>query len=318
MTVPVGSVFDAVLERMYDRDDVDTLSSHLEAACGIAVGKVSQLDIGVFRIDRSDGAPPLVARLFSAARPYAAAVGDLEVLRYLAEIAFPAERAVDDAAITSHNGQALLLTRFVKEAPKAKRPPYPIVRLGAMIGRLHGLPVPAAADRPSGALHHFADGTMDDELRAVTGWLDSIQGRVPDGSRRAFDTIRTALKAADGGAGLPEGFVHPDPVPKNAIFTADGPVLIDWTSAGRGPRLPSMAMVLKSRWAAVPFMKGYSRVATLTNEERDRLPGLLFSRQLTDLAFRVCRNPTTAGGAAKRLTALRRESEAKAREILAA
>jgi Ser/Thr protein kinase RdoA (MazF antagonist) len=154
---------------------------------------------------------------------------------------------------------------------------------------------------------------MTDELAAVAGWLDSIEARVPGD---ALDTIRTAVAAADGGDGLPEAFVHPDPVPKNVIFTADGPVLVDWTSAGRGPRLASMTLVLRSGWAAVPFMKGYAAVVTLTDDERGRLPGLLFSRQLIDLVFRVCRAPETAVSGARKLPALRRDCEAKANELL--
>lgn len=39
-----------------------------------------------------------------------------------------------------------------------------------------------------------------------------------------------------------------------------------------------MTLVLRSRWAAVPFMKGYTKVVSLTDDEWDRLPGLLFSR----------------------------------------
>ena len=132
----------------------------------------------------------------------------------------------------------------------------------------------------------------------------------------ALGTIRTAVAAADGGDGLPEAFVHPDPVPKNVIFTAEGPVLVDWTSAGRGPRLPSMTLVLRSGWAAVPFLKGYARMVSLTDDERDRLPELLFSRQLIDLVFRVCRDPSSAVTMAKKLTGLRRDSEARTRELL--
>ena len=101
------------------------------------------------------------------------------------------------------------------------------------------------------------------------------------------------------------------------IFTADGPVLVDWTAAGRGPRLASMALVLRSSWAAVPFMKGYARNVTLTDEERDRLAGLLFSRQLIDLVFRLCRDPESAVTRAKKLPALHRDSAAKARDLLA-
>ena len=61
--------------------------------------------------------------------------------------------------------------------------------LGAIVGRLHGLAVPIGADRPAGALHHFAEGTMADELRAVAGWLDSIESRAPSGAGEAFDAV---------------------------------------------------------------------------------------------------------------------------------
>lgn len=287
--------FDSVLKRMFQREGVDTLPAHLEQAFGISITKVSQLDVGVFRIDRSDEGASLVARLFSADRPYAAAEADLAVLHHLAELGFPAERPIEDEALTTHDGQAVLVTKFVRQVAKPQRPAYPVATLGARIAWLNGLPVPAGADRPAGALHHFAEGTMTDELRAVAGWLDGIDpARLPSGGGDAVETIRAAAAATDGGDGLPEALVHPDPVPKNAIFTAEGPILVDWTSAGRGPRLASMTLVLRSGWAAKPFLKGYSRVATLTADERDRLPDILFSRQLIDVAFRVCRDPTTA------------------------
>jgi Ser/Thr protein kinase RdoA (MazF antagonist) len=317
MAMPPAPAFESVLQRMFQREGTSALPGHLEKSCGISIARMTQLDVGVFRVDRSDGGTPLVARLFSASRPFAAAEADLAVLRHLKEIGFPAERPIVDGALSSHEGQAVLVTEFVRQAPKAQRPRFEIVRLGAMIGRLHGLAVPAGADRPAGALHHFAEGTMADELRAAAGWLGSVEDRVPASGAKAFDTIRAAVAAADGGDGLTEGFVHPDPVPKNAIFTADGPVLVDWTAAGRGPRLPSMTLLLRSGWAAVPFMKGYGRKAILTGEERDRLAGLLFSRQLIDQVFRLCRDPESAVTRVKRLPAMHRDSEAKARDILA-
>jgi Ser/Thr protein kinase RdoA (MazF antagonist) len=157
---------------------------------------------------------------------------------------------------------------------------------------------------------------MADELRAAAGWLDSIEGQVPPGDGEAWSTLRSSVFDADGGDGLPEAFVHPDPVPKNVIFTAEGPVLVDWTSAGRGPRLASMTLVLRSGWAAMPFMKGYARVASLTEEEHERLAGLLFSRALINAVFRLCRDPKTVLATAKRLGAMRRESAQKAHELL--
>jgi Ser/Thr protein kinase RdoA (MazF antagonist) len=296
---------------------VDTLPDHLETAHGIKVAGMSQLDVGVFRVDRNDKGKPLVVRMFSSARPLTAAEADLAVLRHLAAIGFPAERPYENGVLTEHDGQAVLVTEFIREAPKAKRPPHPIIRLGAMVGRLHGLAVPPDADRPAGALHHFAEGTMTDELHAVAGWLDAIEPRVAGGDMDALDALRSAVAEADGGDGLPEAFVHPDPVPKNVIFTADGPVLVDWASAGRGPRLASMSLVLRSGWAAGPFMKGYARIVSLTDEERDRLAGLLFSRSLIDAVFRACREPDKIRPTAKRLPTMRRDCTHKAEELLA-
>jgi len=316
MAAPTASAFDLVLRRMYRREGVGTLSAHLEQTYGITVAKMSQLDVGVFRIDQDERNTPLVARLFSAARRSEAAEADLAALRYLAEVGFPAERPFGDHSLSNHEGQAVLVTRFVNQVPRAKRPPHPIVTLGAMVGRLHCLAVPSGADRPSGALHHFVEGTMADELRAAAGWLDSIKGRMTTDTAGEFESLRAAIAAADGGDGLPEGFVHPDPVPKNAIFTVDGPVLVDWTSAGRGPRLASLTLVLASGWAAAPFLKGYTKVVDLTNEERERLPGLLLSRQLIGLAFRVCRQPETMAAAAKKLAVLQRQTRAQAQDLL--
>ncbi|HEX5268217.1 MAG TPA: phosphotransferase [Acidimicrobiales bacterium] len=310
-----GTAFGAVLEQMYHRVGVDALPTHLETSYGIIVTRVERLDVGVFRVDHGGTGAPLVARLFPAARPRAAAEADLAVLRYLAEVGFPAERPFGESPISVHDGQAVLVTEFVKQVVKARRPAYPILALGAMVGRLHQLPIPAGADRPAGALHHFADGTMGDELRAAAVWLDEVKAREPATGAGALEALRGAVATADGGDDLPEAFVHPDPVPKNAIFTATGPVLIDWTSAGRGPRLASLTLILRSGWAAVPFMKGYIREVDLNEEERDRLAGLLFSRAIIDIVFRVCLDPKTAPGAAKRLPLLRRQCDVKASDL---
>jgi Ser/Thr protein kinase RdoA (MazF antagonist) len=318
MNVPPAAAFDAVLHAMYERSGVGGLGAHLETAHGIGVKQLRKLDVGVFRVDRSDKGKTAVARLFSRARPHSAAEADLAVLRHLAAARFPAERPFEDRPLSIYQDQSVLLTEFIRPAPKPKRPPYPIVALGEMIGRLHGIPVPPAADRPAGALHHFAQGTMDDELRAAAGWLSAVEPRAPAEAMTALATLRSAVASAEGGAGLPEALVHPDPVPKNTIFTAEGPVLVDWTSAGRGPRLASMSLVLQSGWAAVPFLKGYARVIDLEESELDHLAELLFSRGLMSLVFRVCLDPATAPAAARRLASLRRQTDSKAAELIAA
>src|SRR5690348_89065 len=67
------------------------LADHLEAQYGIEVAKVSELDANVLRIDRKDG-PSWVARAFPAVRDVEVVEGDAEILQYLAEQGYPAER----------------------------------------------------------------------------------------------------------------------------------------------------------------------------------------------------------------------------------
>jgi Ser/Thr protein kinase RdoA (MazF antagonist) len=322
--VPVPSYlpapsFDATLARMYRRSGVDTLPAHLEVAVGVAAAKVQQLDVGVFRVDRRPGTP-VVARLFSARRAHEVVLGDLAVLELLRAAEFPAERPFGAEPVSRHDGQSVLVTHFVRAAPKSAWPAGdPIVALGSLVGRLHLSGRPAGgADRPAGALHHYAEGTPADELSAARRWLRDIEPRVAVADREQLEVLRGALADADDATGLPEAFVHPDPVPKNTVFTKDGPVLVDWAGAGWGPRLASLALVLRSSWAGPRFMRGYAASVELDAEERSRVPGILMTRALIDTAFRVCREPAKVGPQVKGLAAVRRRTEALAAAALAA
>jgi Ser/Thr protein kinase RdoA (MazF antagonist) len=304
---------------MYRRTGVDTLPAHLDEAFGIAAAKVQQLDVGVFRVDRVTGTP-VVARLFSARRAHAAVLGDLAVLEQLRAAGFPAERPFGPQALSRHEGQSVLVTHFVRAAPQPARPAGdPVVALGSLVGQLHRLGRPAgAADRPAGALHHYAEGTPADELSAARRWLRDIEPRVAAADRDQLEVLRRALADADDATGLPEAFVHPDPVPKNTVFTRDGPVLVDWAGAGRGPRLASLALVLRSSWAGPRFMRGYAASVELDAEERRRAPDILMTRALIDIAFRVCREPAKIGPQVRRLSAVRKRADALAAAVLAA
>jgi len=303
---------------MYRRRGVDTLPAHLEEVFGVAVSKVQQLDVGVFRVDRLQGTP-MVARLFSARRAHAAVLGDLAVLEQLRAAEFPAERPFGPGPLTIHDGQSVLVTHFVRGAAKSDRPAGdPVVALGALVGRLHRARPAGAADRPAGALHHYAEGTPADELRAARRWLRDIEPRVAVADRDQLDLLGRALADADDAAGLPEAFVHPDPVPKNTVFTKDGPVLVDWANAGRGPRIASLALILRSSWAGPRFMRGYATSIELDAEERRRAPDILMTRALIDIAFRVCYEPAQVRQQVKRLPSVRKRTDALAAAALAA
>jgi thiamine kinase-like enzyme len=71
-------------------------------------------------------------------------------------------------------------------------------------------------------------------------------------------------------------------VPANVIATEAGPLLVDWTGAGCGPRLASLAVLLHSYGPAnaPDVMRGNAEHQKLTAEELDRLEGVLWIRPL--------------------------------------
>ncbi len=119
-------------------------------------------------------------------------------------------------------------------------------------------------------------------MAAAAALLGDLEGRVPAEHDRTYRALRDLLGKADDGHGLPEAFIHPDPVPVNAISTPAGPVLVDWAGAGRGPRLASLAALLVALGPqhVDDVLAGYRAHAALSAEEVDRLEGVLWSRAL--------------------------------------
>jgi Ser/Thr protein kinase RdoA (MazF antagonist) len=266
----------------------DQLRAHLEATYGIAVADISTLDKGVFRVERRDG-DPWVARVFPAGRPRAVVEADAEIMRGLERNGFPAERCATAAPVSTMDDRAVLVTGFVTgERPAERARTYAI--LGALLGRLHAR---AAVDlRPGGAWHHLCpQGTPRDEIAAALAMID--EAPFADADRPAVAAVRAAVADLDDAADLPHAFVHPDFVTANAIGVDDALVMTDWSGAGRGPRIWSLAFLL---WAAGNrdprlidwVVSRYRRHTQLDPDELARLEGVIAGRPLTLTVWTMC------------------------------
>jgi len=301
MTDPADPADDDPALRVARRRGVPELGAHLERTYGTPVAGVSQLDLGVYRVDRADG-PAWVARLFPAVRPRARVDEDAAILRLLAARDYPAERVAAEHPVSQLEGQPLLVTEHVDGVPRGQRRAAIVAAgglraLGAMLAALHAMSLApgddaagggaAAAARPGGAWHHLADGGPRAELDALARLVaDRTRPAAPRGARAA-DTLRAAVSGLDDGAGLPEAFTHPDFVMANVVATADDRmVMVDWSGAGRAPRMWSLAFLL---WA-VGFngdlarvdriVAGYRRRVTPEPEELARLDTLVGVRPI--------------------------------------
>jgi Ser/Thr protein kinase RdoA (MazF antagonist) len=311
---------------MLTRSDTGRLPAHLEATYGIEVSACTELDLGVFRVDRRDG-PAWVARVFPASRPEAAAAGDAAILELLAGIGFPAERPAGPDPLSLLSGQPVLVTGFVEGVPRAGRVAAirrlgGFVRLGAMLGRLHTLPdVARLVTRPGGAWHHLADGAPSAEIAATVALLDAAGPLAGPGERTAYESLRATVADFDGGGGLPEALVHPDFVLANAILTQDRMVMVDWTGAGLGPRLWPLAFLLFSAGArgmdrVGSAAAGYTRSVRPEPEELARLAAVMRVRPSVFEVWAFCTGRKSAADAARGIAEVRELADAIAARAL--
>lgn len=276
---------------MLEPPRVDGLGRHLEDRYGVEVTQVVTLDLGVLRVDRRDGSR-WVARVFPAARPRVGVQEDVAILRALERAGFPAERCADPEPVSEFLGQSVLVTGFLEDHGPL-RPGRPAAILGAMLGRLHGHP--ATDVRPGGAWHHLSFvGGPREEVAAAAELLEDHLPRVGVRHLALFDRLRDEVERTDDCHDLPHAFVHPDFVPANAISTAEGKLaIVDWTGAGRGPRLWSLGFLL---WAAGArnlrlvdlVVSRYRRSTELEPAELDRLEGAIRGRPVMLEIWSVC------------------------------
>jgi Ser/Thr protein kinase RdoA (MazF antagonist) len=286
-------------DRMIHEPSADHLLAHIRdhyRIDAVAATKVSIHKTYLFRIDRADG-DPWIARAFPPARPKSGVEGDAAILRFLEQQDFPAERLAVDDAVSDFGGSTVLVTRFVPNKP------FPEVSeklgmMGDLLGRLHALPPDESVSRPGGASGEDPahERSPRQDLMAALAFLDAVDTKVAASERERFEHLRDLVLAADDGDGLPEALLHGNLLhnPDHALLTDHGPVGINWTSAGRGPRLADFAWLMWGTWrdpvlidAAV---SGYRRHIELTDEEFDRFEGVMYLRPLFLAGFIIRRN----------------------------
>jgi Ser/Thr protein kinase RdoA (MazF antagonist) len=269
---------------------IATLASHLNSTYGIHVAALTELDVGVLRVDRHDG-PSWVARIFPTSRSVDDVRNDAAVLELLERAGFPAERNAAHEPVSTHEGQGVLVTEFLTgDRPRAGGRTF--AYLGGLLGALHSRDGHGVA--PGGGWHHLvSSGTPSDELRALRGLLDDHAARVVSTEKSEYKRLTAAVAALDPCEDLPHCFVHPDMVPLNAIELDDGSLaIVDWANAGRGPRLWSLALLLFAAGVRDPrlvekVVSRYVKRSSLQPEELSRLDAAIRARPLAIHAWEV-------------------------------
>src|SRR5580658_590969 len=92
---------------------LEKLRLYLEKHYGVRITSLNRLDRGVYQV-KMDGGPSWVARVFSAERGVERAEGDAEVLRFLEEHDFLAERRARPDAVSNPGGKSVIITEFIE------------------------------------------------------------------------------------------------------------------------------------------------------------------------------------------------------------
>lgn len=256
----------AFKKHVYGRRRTTDLASHLERHYGVDVSLTTQLDVGVFRVDLHSE-PSWIARVFPAVRALSAVRDDVDVLRFLEDNDVPAERLASHEPISMLGGQPVLVTSYVPGMNCRNKAGSDTMRyLGALIGRLAALP--NAPQRSAGSWHHLSvngGGRRSD--------IDVLLSLLRDAS--ADEALVREIEAQDDLDDLPTGLIHPDPCGANLISLDDeGGILVDWSGAGRGPRIAALATLVGSS-TVLSFVDsavdGYRSFTVLEPRELDRL-----------------------------------------------
>src|ERR1700677_1788160 len=140
----------------------------------------------------------------------------------------------------------------------------------------------------------MTDGSPPDELAATRNLLAGAEGLISADEREDYEAMQASLDGLDDASGLPEALLHPDFVLPNVVPSPErGMVLVDWTGAGTGPRLWSLAFLLFAAGArdlrrVDRVLAGYRSQVVLEPEELERLAGVARARPIVLEAWSFC------------------------------
>ena len=289
--------------------DEAALATHLQGQYGLRVRSIVPIDDDpAFRprgswpghypwtliVRRAEGSP-WVARVFSSPADGLSRVDDdADILRFLADHGFPAERVAHDQPVSVLDGAGVIVTEFIdggRPTDAQGRVESPAVQheLASLLGRLHTLPrADGAVARDGGSEEHdggFFVGRPRQDLAAAMSFLVGVEDAVAPEGRELCEYLRDAVESADDAEGLPEAFTHSNYHAWAAVGAPGDLAIVGWAGSGRGPRLPALAWLLRTASEAGPdhvdaVVHGYREHVRLTADELDRLPRVLNLRPL--------------------------------------
>ncbi|MFZ0668534.1 MAG: hypothetical protein WAM97_22485 [Acidimicrobiales bacterium] len=281
-------------------EDAETVVTAVAESTGQALSLHSELDVDVYRLhhlDAGGGGPDLVARVFGPSVERAIVDAAAHVLQRLAGTRFPAERCLSaDPVLALGDDRHVLVTEYVEPSPA----PGPGFVLAWCAGLLSRLAARSGEGMPAGGGWHRLGPTPSREIDQAL----ALGGQVGTSVAEIVDT----LAGADDGAGLPEGLIHPDLTPPNAVPQGDQPpVIIDWIGVGRGPRIWPLVFLLyvAGPTGARRALDRYAGSVPLSEEEYARLPAVMIARPMTLALWAVANERMTAGQAVVRYRAHR-------------
>jgi aminoglycoside phosphotransferase (APT) family kinase protein len=124
--------------------------------------------------------------------------------------------------------------------------------------RAHGVPVPEVFDvsgsdivmeRAVGPTMLATLGRRPWTARAQAGLLARLHGLVHQVPPASLAGLALPLRPGPAGPSDGDGLQHRDLHPINVILTGNGPVIIDWEGAGRGPAIADVAL----SWVIIKF-----------------------------------------------------------------